>query len=180
MNSVSLSVDVIVHVLILFAFLSAFFFFYIVKLEKNSLKGVANSAVNDNTNTILDYLAELEKKLPGDVRVNWGALRNWASNLIETSQGETPAISLNNKHLLRTSIIVVSVLLTVFLGLIAWGKYMGYDIGLRHILMINLIVFCLAGACEFVFFQKVASRYIPITPDVAINEVLNTLKTGRN
>lgn len=176
MNSVGLSVDITLHVLILFAFLSAFFFFYIAKLEKDNLRNISSSAIDDNTKTILDYIAKLENRFPKDVSVNWNSLRKWASNLAQSSQGETKSIGVNNRGLLKTSIIIISVLFVVLICLIVWAKYMGYDINLKHILIMNVIIFGLAGLCEFLFFQKVASKYIPVTPDIAINEVLNTLK----
>lgn len=176
-NNLSLSVDITLHILILFTFLSVFFFLYISKLEKDNLNGIIQSAVSDNTASILTSLDKIQTKIPNDIKVNWKELQKYSDKFIADSKNESPNIKKNNERLMWTSGIFIGVMMIVLITMIIVGRFvLHYDLGLKHILIMNLIIFSIAGLLEFLFFKYVASQYIPVTPDVAINEVLNEMK----
>ena len=40
----------------------------------------------------------------------------------------------------------------------------------------NVIIFSITGIIEYLFFMNVASKYIPVTPDIISNTMLERVK----
>ncbi len=179
-NDASLGIDIFLHVLILFSFLTIFFFAYISKLEKQNLDDTVNNLVIDKTNNVLSQIDIWQKKLEPQVKINidWVQLNNISQKMIETSKNETPEIKKNNQQLFRNSIIAIIVLFILFIGITVVLKYVfHFKIDLKHILIMNLVVFSITGLIEFLFFNFVASKYVPVVPTDISGEVINTIKT---
>ena len=51
-----------------------------------------------------------------------------------------------------------------------------YDIDLKHILIMNIIIFSITGLMEFLFFQFIASKYVPVNPTDVSEEVIQQIK----
>ena len=166
--NINFSLDIVLHVLILFTFLTVFFFAYVSKLEKQSLD-------NTVTNTITDNIDQISNKY--NVKVNWNIVNNIADNLVKNSQGEVPEIKQNNDRLFKGSIIAIGIGFILFIVSIIVLKYfLNYDIHIGHIILMNVIIFSITGVIEYLFFMKVASKYIPVTPDVISNTILEGVK----
>jgi hypothetical protein len=179
-NDASLGIDIFLHILILFSFLTIFFFAYISKLEKQNLDATVNNSVIDKTDGILSQIDTWQKKLEPQVKINidWEKLNNISKNLVETSKEETPEIKKNNSLLFRNSIIAIVVLFILFIGITITLKYVfHYNINLKHILIMNIVVFSITGLIEFLFFNFVASKYVPVVPTDISGQVINTIKT---
>jgi hypothetical protein len=169
------SLDIALHVLILFTFLAIFFFAYVSKLEKQSLDNTISDVINNKTNTFLTEFDQISKKY--DINVNWNIINNMGDNLIKNSQGEVPEIKKNNDNLFKGSIITIITGFILFTIIVIFLKYyMKYDVHIGHILLINIIIFSLTGVIEYLFFMNVASKYIPVTPDVISDTILERIK----
>ena len=68
-HNLNFSLDVALHVLILFTFLTIFFFAYVSKLEKQSLDNTITNSVSDNTNTLLNDIKQLSQKY--NIKINY-------------------------------------------------------------------------------------------------------------
>jgi hypothetical protein len=182
--NVNFSLDIALHVLILFTFLTIFFFAYISKLEKQNLDNVTNNVIIEKSDSILNAADDWQNNLNNwnknfNIKIDWKTVDCIANRLIEESNGESPKIKENNDNLFKGSIIAICVAFFLFIGLVLFLKYyMKYDIHVKHILIMNLIIFSLTGLIEFLFFQNVASKYIPVTPDFTSNTVLERIKTN--
>ena len=169
------SLDIVLHVLILFTFLTIFFFAYVSKLEKQSLDNTVSNVINNNTDVFLTKFDEFTKKY--DVKVKWNIINNIADNLVKNSQGEVPEIKQNNYRLFKDSVIAIIVGFIVFIISVIFLKYyMNYDVHIGHIILLNIVIFSITGIIEYLFFMNVASKYIPVTPDVISNTILERLK----
>lgn len=166
------SVDVLIHVLILFTFLTIFFFSYVSKLERQNLSHVTASAVQGSTKKVLNLLDKNAK-----VPVNWSKLDSASKNLVASSATEDPEIERNNREVLRNSVVAICCVFLVITTLILIGKFVFHlDMDLKHILVTNVVVFAFTGVLEFLFFQFVASKYVPVTPDSALGESLDEVE----
>ena len=183
-NKLNLSIDIILHILILFTFLTIFFFAYVSKLEKQSLDNLTNDLVQNKTSKVLDELNNLEIKADklSDKKVlklDWDKLNDITNEIMDKSKEASPEIKKNNDNLFKESLLIIGALFVLFIGSIIVFKFiLKYDIDLKHIFLMNLIVFSLAGGVEFLFFNYIASKYVPVTPDVSTNEVINIIKNN--
>jgi len=173
--NINFSLDIVLHVLILFTFLTVFFFAYVSKLEKQSLDNTVTDTINNNTTNFLNSFDEISNKY--NVKVDWNTVNNIADNLIKNSQGEVPEIKQNNDRLFKGSMIGIIIGFILFIGSVIFLKYfLNYDIHIWHIILMNVIIFSITGLIEYLFFMNVASKYIPVTPDVISNTMLERVK----
>jgi hypothetical protein len=157
--NINFSLDIALHVLILFTFLTIFFFAYVSKLEKQTLDSTVTGAISENTDNFLNDFDGITKKY--NVNVDWNTVNNIADNLIKNSQGEVPEIKSNNQKLFTGSIIAISVAFVLFISTVIFLKYyLRYDIHIGHILLMNVIIFSITGLIEYLFFTNVASKML--------------------
>lgn len=174
-KNINFSLDIALHVLILFTFLTIFFFSYISKLTKQSLDYVTNDAINNQTDDILNKINDLSSKY--NFKINWNKINDISTNIINKSNNDTPEITENNDRLLTGSIIAIIIAFIIFIVIIIVLKYhFKYDIHIKHILIMNLVIFSLTGLIEYLFFVNVASIYIPVTPNFTTDTMLEEVK----
>jgi Ca2+/Na+ antiporter len=174
-STIELNLDIAIHVLILFTFLTIFFFTYISKLEKDNLDKLTSDMITNNTKNILDNIQKYSKEYK--YNVNWKDINDKANDILSIKDKTQINIDNNNKTLLTTSIIVIVVLFFVITAIVLYIKYvLKININITHILTMNAIIFGLTGLVEFLFFTFVASKYIPVTPDTVSNTILDRIK----
>lgn len=178
-RNINFFLDVALHVLILFTFLTIFFFAYVSKLEKQTLDDTITNSISDNTNTLLNDIKQISQKY--NIKVNWNTINEIAAKLIKNSQGEVPEIKENNDRLYKGSMIAIIVGYLLFIGAIIFLKfYMGYDIHIGHIILMNIIIFSITGLIEYFFFMNVASKYVPVMPNEISDTMLERIKYNFN
>ena len=116
--NINFSLDIALHVLILFTFLTIFFFAYVSKLEKQTLDDTITNSVKDNTDTLLTDINQLSQKY--NIKVNWDEVNNIAATLVKNSQGEVPQIKENNDRLYKSSMIAIIIGFILFVLLWPW------------------------------------------------------------
>ena len=171
-KKINLGVDIFLHILILFTFLTLFFFFYISVLEKQNLDNTTNNLITQNTENVLDQMNEWQNKLntlnPNlNVNIDWNKLNTLSDNMINDYYDK----------LFKGSIIAIICLFMLFTSVVIILKFIfKYDIDLKHILIMNIIIFSITGLMEFLFFQFIASKYVPVNPTDVSEEVIQQIK----
>lgn len=170
------SVNITLHVLILFTFLCIFFFAYISKLTEDSVSDALNGMVEEQTVNMLDVINDWDEQLsPGSPNINWEGVNNLAQDIQDSSQGKDPDLVDNNDKLKKLAIYMVLSLFILLVGMIIIYKYLGYNLHLREIFIENIVIFAFVGLIEYLFFTQIASKYIPVTPDVAGTTILQRI-----
>lgn len=177
--SINMSVDIALHVFILFTFLTLFFFLNVSKLEKQSIDDTTNNLINDQANSFLNELDKWDKKL--NTNINWKNVDKIAINMQEKYKDKVPYIENNNNNLLKNSIIIIIIIFILLIAFIIFIKYYtNIDLKLKHIIISNIIVFSITGFIEYLFFTQVATKYVPFTPDFTSKTVLERIKYNIN
>ena len=178
-HSVNMSVDIGLHIFILFTFLTIFFFAYVSKLEKQSVDDTTNNLINDQTVTFLNELNSWDIKL--NTGIKWDNVDKLAINMQNQYHTSVPYIEDNNKNLLKNSIIIIIIIFILLVLTIIFIKYFTkYDLQLKNIIITNIIVFSITGIIEYLFFTQVAIKYIPFTPDFTSKTILERVKHNIN
>jgi len=173
------SLNIGLHVFILFTFLTIFFFAYASKLEKKSIQNALGGIVDKQIGKFLTQVDVWDKKLKPDSypNVNWNAVNNLAKKLEKNSQGELPEIIKNNTRLKWIGMAMVVILFVLLIGMYAYFKMVKkYDVHLGRIFTENLVIFAFVGVIEFLFFKHIAAKYIPTTPDFVATTILERVK----
>ena len=168
-TSTYLSMNVLIHVIILFSFLSLFFFKFVSKVEEDAFKSELGDMIEENVNKVIlnnqDVKPRIKKILPALKKLNV---------LYENPDGFT----LERNILVKFSaIFMILILLSIFITItttLAFGC--DKNVSIKHLIIENIIIFILIGIVEYMFFTRIAIKYIPTTPSLMINTLINTLK----
>lgn len=176
------SLNISLHVLILFTFLTIFFFAYISKLSKKSIQNAMDGMINQQVGKLLTEIDKWDKTLNSDsLTINWGEVNNLAQQIIDKSQGEMPEITANNKKLQIVGMTMIGSLILLMIIMFVYFRYIkGYDIHVGQIVAENFVIFLFVGIVEFGFFMYIASKYIPVTPDFVAISALDRVKENLN
>ena len=174
------SINISLHVFILFTFLTVFFFAFISKVSKKSIKDAFGDIINKQVGNVLTKIDDLDQKLSSKLpTINWKNVNDIAVKIEENAQGDLPEIKKNNSRLLLIGIAIIVTLFLLVCGLFAYFKlYKKYDISIWHIIGENIVIFIFIGLVEFLFFTKIATKYIPVTPDFVAISILERVKTN--
>ena len=168
-----LIVDVFVHVIILLSILLIFFVYIIAPLETEELTQQIKSQIDTNIPALL------EKGGPGLHEVLANIDNN--SHVFDTMTDYYGRPDDANVYRNRTPILsAVIVLISLSMGFLAIWAVLKVScrkrIPVGHILMENIILFGFIGVIEYVFFQEIATKYIPTKPSFLIDQTLQSLK----
>jgi len=165
------TLNISLHVLILFSFLTIFFFSFISHLEKKTVDKTLTSVINDKVGQLLDNIDKY------DVKIDWNGVNNIAENIKKDATGELADLKKNHRNLLIVGITMITCLFAILSGLyVYFTLYKGINVSWKRILVENLITFSLVGLIEVAFFMKVASKYVPVTPDLLSKTILDRIK----
>lgn len=161
--------NILVHVIILFSFLSIFFFFYISKIESNAFKEELGGMITKNINKLVDSYPEIIPTL--------GELNPYMIKFMKKYESESQATIEHNIMLKFSSVFLVLIFLGILITIIVTLKFeCGKKTNIGSILAQNVVIFIFIGMVEYTFFTKVASKYIPVVPSLMIDTIIESLK----
>jgi hypothetical protein len=165
------SVNIIVHVIILFSFLSLFFFMYISKVESSAFKDEMGGLVEDKINNLLDENPIIIDQLQ-PIKSNIASI----ASLYESPSQTTVERNISLKFLSAFTVLsLMGILLTIILTVSLECKE---SVNLPQILIENIVIFACIGMVEYMFFTRVAIKYVPVVPSTMVDTILHTLKTS--
>jgi hypothetical protein len=166
-----ISLNISIHVTILFTLLSIFFMFYISKLSTETL----NHEIVHNLNNAIDAGIN---KIPVQGRNTLSTLTKSVNidKLKSAFSEPDKLVTMHNKWLFR-SIIIVNVCLFIIVCLTSFLliKQCNQNIQLKHILIENGLTFTLVGIVEVLFFKFVALKYVPTKPSTIMSAFFNSI-----
>ena len=164
------SLDIMIHTIILFTFLSAFFFFYISKMEKNAFQDEIGNLIDDNLKpVILD-----NKSLLNPIIM---PIKSQLKQFGQTYNTPNKYVLETNKLIKFASGFVILLLFCTILTIILTVKLdCGKNVNIGHIILENIVVFIFVGAVEFWFFTHIAMKYVPTSPSLIVNTLIDSIK----
>lgn len=153
-----LILNIMIHVCILFIFLYIFFFLFISKKGEDVLN---ENIKNLSDNNVDDFLKEIDEKYGKNI--DWKSVREKSISIKDNPNNEiNKSINDNNTHYKNIGIyIIISLIIIIFI----FYYFVRNDVNIYEIFKENLFTFILIGIIEYIFFQKVASNYIPAYPN---------------
>lgn len=160
------------HSLILFTFLTIFYFMYIVKLTKDIFKHEINEIMEKS---IADEIEEIKKDKNMNVLLSILSFDEIQKEYLK----ENKTVSEKNKGI-KNVVVTINILLWIFLivTIVILKKKCknGCDTHINHILIENTMIFILIGSVEFLFFKYIASKYIPVPPSFMTSYFLENIQ----
>ena len=167
-KSFSLLINGVLHVLILFAFLTILYFTLIAPLEKKAFENEIEDQVKKNVEKALDTLdkntqTEIKKIITGN---------NVIDILISKYSSPSDVVIDHNKSVKFLSIILIVFLIIGLLTTIIILQFScNKCTGINSIILENIITFDFIGIVEYLFFTKVAFKYVPSPPSTLVTSL---------
>ncbi len=179
-NTDLLVVDIFVHVIILLGILLSFFVLVISKLETKELTGQITNQIDTNLPKLYN---DINKSSPNNAfqtlvkSLNKGGDKSILSVMERYYDKPDAATESENSMPILGALIV---LLSLTGGLIAIWAVLKYScnkcIPLGGIIFENIVLFGCIGVIEILFFNFIASKYVPTLPSYFVNETLESMK----
>lgn len=170
--NVTFGLNIFLHSLILFTFLTIFFIVFVTKLMKEAFDRELTSLIEKNLGKAIDNLDDKTKRnlsmymklLPVDRFINM------------YKEPSEYVIAHNNwVKMLAIGLAVIGVIMLV---LVVW--LLNYSCNQRvpvwHILKENVIVFAFVGVVEYLFFTNIAIKFIPAPPSLLVKTLIDKFK----
>lgn len=170
-NIIKYPIDMSLHMTILFTILVLLFLFYVSHLIKQKMNEQLESLIRSNMDDALNHITDenrehLHKILNNLPLNNFDKLYNKPSTTVETYN-----------DWLRIYIISIVIFMIFFNIIVILVAYISCNpFGIKHMFIINIIVFSLVGLCEFLFFRFITLRYIPTPPSLMIRSIIESIK----
>ena len=170
------------HMVILCIFLTILFFTYISKREENVISKEFSKAINENVPSVLNSIDKFDKEiLPPHGNINWKDVDKIADKIEDKYKDKDPEVIKNNKKLLLIAIIMCVILAIITIsGILYFGVYKGYNLHLKVILMENAVIAVFIGIIEILFFQYIASEYVPVNKSQLADNLINRIEYNIN
>jgi len=164
--------NIALHVAILFTILSLLFILYISKLSSETL----NSELKHNISNAFDGLIQkVPTKGKETIRKIFKSIS--LENTLKSFEGKDEYVTMYNKMLFRILILVNIVLFVFVILAITLLKYnCNQCIPIGQVVKENVATFALVGVVEYLFFTKVAFKFIPTKPSTIVTETLDNFK----
>lgn len=172
MITINTYVNILLHIFILFIFLTVFFFYKISKLTETKLNNELGILIDENMTKLFDKLESDDQESLKKVlkTLNLKGLMDYYDNVDIVMEVN------NNWNFSTAIIIIISLFLLLLLSIILLKYVCGKEINLSHIIGENIVIFSLIGIIEVLFFLNVGMKYIPILPSKNITTLIDTLK----
>jgi hypothetical protein len=168
--------NTIMHMLILWVFLTVFFFYYITEMSKEALQSELGKYIDTDFKNSLNNLS-FEQQIKAKLLLQNLPL----DNMINLYSNPDERVVINNKWVLITACIISISLLLLFFGIAFILKTQrDTNVSLGHIFKENAITFFFVGIIEFVFFTRIAAKYVPVLPSVATRAMVKRLQKNFN
>ena len=170
--TLNLITDLSIHGLILFIVLTCFFLLYITKITKSAMKNHLSDIIDDNIDKVIN-----NRKIMSD-----SIIENIPFEHVKKNFEKTDKFQKNNNDWLQYSLIITNILLAllviIFINVLMY--ICNKNIDLIHIIKINLYTFILVGFVEYLFFKRIAMKWVPSKPSLMINTILDNIKRYYN
>jgi hypothetical protein len=168
-KSTYVGLNITVHIIILFSFLSLFFFLYVSKIEEQAFKDQIGDVIETNVQSILEKRREYALPLVKNAMPFLQYAQKQHSQPEQVSEKQNMLVKFSAGFVVLMLIgISLSIILTLTFDC---GKH----VPVTEILLENTATFVLVGIIEFLFFTKIAMKYIPAPPTLMMKTIINVL-----
>jgi hypothetical protein len=182
-GGVSIGINGVLHVLILFVFLTILYFFLIAPLEQKAFEDEISDQING---VVTDQFIAMKKDMDETIvdiitnTVNYSYEDNGnevyvIDEMIDNFDTPDKLVSEHNKWVKITAVTLISfITISLIIYLLTLKNTCGKDTGIVSILKENLFTFVFVGLVEYLFFTKIAFKFVPAPPSVLLTTMIET------
>lgn len=176
-ETMSISLNGFLHVFLLFTFLSVLYFLVIAPLGRKSFNNEITDQIQPSLKKIITNLSPDEKDTISSIATLKIDGKFVVDNLITKYATENKEMQTNNKWVKVIDFIIILIFFGGFMSIVLLLQYSCKKYtGIGWIVVENIISFIFIGIVEYVFFLKVASKFVPAKPSLLLNTLIDSFK----
>jgi hypothetical protein len=174
-SKIELTLNILLHVFILFCILSSLFWLIIrVQAEKAITNEIGNS-IRESFEKMKQDFTPREKIIANRLAVSHKSALEYLHRVYSHPD---PLTALNNTFLKSLNLLMISFIFISIVTMVTVLKYScRIDAPVLAILKENLALFVCVGIVEAVFFKYIALKFIPTKPSLIVNVMFDSIKT---
>ena len=183
-NKTTLILNILFHVLILFTFLTILFYTIVTHTEESLVKNKFDTLIQENMNILLNQLDDTKISVNNEEEllknyINWKEVEELAEKQIKKTKNPDPKIKDHNDEVKYTAYVMIGIIFVGLIGTILYLKFVDKkkNLYLTHLIIENIVTFCVIGGLEYLFYTQIISQFIPTYPDSASIEMINRFKS---
>lgn len=169
-STVDFNINLFLHFLLLFTFLTVFFIVFISKVSSKAFNGevteLTGKIVENNIKPLKENknFENIVKTIP-------------SKQLYDLYSNEDSVVKNTNAGLINNVISILIFSWILFIVVIVLLKYQcGITIHLEEIIVENLVTFAIVGLFEYYFFTRIAGTYVPVAPSFISQQFIDSIK----
>ena len=173
-SNISLGLNITFHIFILFVFLSVLYFTVIAPLSKKAFQHELDKQIKISEASLMHQLSDSNRKYITDlVQTN----KTYVDRLKDSYSVTSDIVKERNSWIKISSYSISGCLLVIIiLGISIVNYTCDRKLPIKDILIENIISFVLIGIVEFLFFTKIAFKYIPVPPSQLTKTLIESFK----
>lgn len=167
--------NALVQGVIVFAFLTIFFFSYVSQTEKEEFENQVNMVVDDIYG---QYKTDISNVLPKNANDRtlakatiYGIIDSNEEYLDKTSSESRKEIDKSNADILKSSVLSVLILAMIVVGILIVLGLMGYCVPLKNFVKEGSFILIFIFLTEFLFLNVIAKNYISANPNLVRQKI---------
>lgn len=170
-KSIHFSINVLLHVTILFTVISLFFVFFASTVLRTHVEEGLGNVITTNLRSALDNLHEDDQD-----RIKFLGNTLPIDNLIKYYGKPNEVNTVYNEWLFKYIWLIIVSLVVITLCVIITASALCSKVPLGNIILENVAIFTFVGFVEATFFWFIALKYIPAPPSTMIKSIITGLK----
>lgn len=159
---------------IVFAFLTFFFFTYVVNVEKEEFQKQVDMVVDVIFQRYADQFKRILNNKLSKTAV-YGIIDSTEEDFIKSSLEETEDLNRKNKEIISTSIKSVGIFIGAIVLIIVSLSFYGYCIPFKDITKEAIFILLFIFLVEFTFINLIAKNYISANPNYVKNKIAQSI-----
>lgn len=169
---VAFAVNLLCHIFILLTFLMILFFEIIAPMTANHIDQELHSILQQSTTDFMQTINQYDTHH----WIDWKNVKTLTSNLKKQYETASQEVEQNNNQVMNDCVCFLTLFGVSIIVLIIYLLIRQVEIRLKFLVLENIVIFLLVGFFEVYFFLNIASDYVAVLPNAAIETVISQLK----
>ena len=173
-ESISILSNSLIQGAIVFAFLTFFFFTYVVNVEKEEFEKQVNMVVD----VIFERYSEKIKPVLSNKWAKaalYGSIVSTEEDFIKSTLKDTEELNRKNKEIISSAVKSVGMFMIVTILIIIALHFYGYCIPFKDITKEAIFILFFIFLVEFTFINLIAKNYISANPNYVKNKIARSI-----
>lgn len=171
-EKLDMSINIFLHVLILFTFLTVFFIMFVSKITKKAFENEVGHLIEKNLGKSIDDLTPEKRQVISDI------LKFFPFDKFEKRYSQPTEFIEERNYFIKLGAIITSIIgiIGIILILFVLKNTCGICVPMSHIITENLVTFLFIGIVEYLFFVNVAFKFVPAPPSLLVKTLISRFK----